>query len=80
MMVEIKPLAEITKEAVKILYEKLGIVDTIRFINQFTVGYGNYTEERDVLFGDLTLDEVIAQIKQGRSERGTSGEDEPPKK
>lgn len=80
MMVEIKPLAEITKEAVKILYEKLGIVDTIRFINQFTVGYGNYTEERDVLFGDLTLDEVIAQIKQGRSERGTSGEDEPTEK
>ena len=62
-MVEVKPLAEITKEAVKILYEKLGVVNTIRFINQFTVGYGNYTEEREVLFGDLTLDEVISEIK-----------------
>lgn len=73
MMLEVKPLAEITKEAVKILYEKLGIVNTIRFINQFTVGYGNYTEEREALFGDLTLDEVISAIKRDRSETGTPG-------
>lgn len=68
MVVEAKPLAEITHEAIKILYQKLGIVNTVRFLGQFTVGYGNYTEEREALFGDLTLDKIISEIKQSRSE------------
>jgi hypothetical protein len=72
MVVEAKPLAEITHEAIKILYQKLGIVNTVRFLSQFTVGYGNYTEEREALFGHLTLDEVISEIKQSRSKASTS--------
>jgi hypothetical protein len=72
MVVEAKPLAEITHEAIKILYQKLGIVNTVRFLGQFTVGYGNYLEEREVLFGDLTLDEIISEIKQSRSESNPS--------
>ena len=72
MVVEAKPLAEITHEAIKILYQKLGIVNTVRFLSQFTVGYGNYTEEREALFGDLTLDEVISEIKKSRSKASTS--------
>jgi hypothetical protein len=68
MTIEVKPLAEITQEAIRILYKELGIVNTIRFINQFTRGYGNYTEEREVLFGDMSLDELIAKIKQDGSE------------
>ena len=73
MVVEAKPLAEINQEAIKILYQKLGIVNTVRFLSQFTIGYGNYTEEREALFGKLTLDEVISEIKQSRS---TTGEPE----
>jgi hypothetical protein len=72
MVVEAKPLAEITHEAIKILYQKLGIVNTVRFLSQFTVGYGNYTEEWEALFGHLTLDEVISEIKQSRSKASTS--------
>jgi hypothetical protein len=68
MVVQTKPLAEITQEAIKVLFQTLGIVNTVRFINQFTTGYGNYTEEREVLFGDKTVDEVIAEIKRNRSE------------
>lgn len=62
--VEVKPLAEITQEAVRILCEKIGIVNTIRFVNQFTTGYGNYTEDRGKLFTDLTLDDIVAEIKR----------------
>jgi hypothetical protein len=72
MATEVKPLAEITYEAIKILYQKLGIVNTVRFLSQFTVGYGNYTEEREELFGELTLDEVISEIKKSRDEGNTS--------
>jgi hypothetical protein len=44
--VELKPLAEVTQEAIRVLIQELGPVDTVRFVNQFTVGYGNYMEER----------------------------------
>lgn len=61
--VRIKPLAEITQDAIRVLCQALGIVDTVRFVNQFTTGYGNYTEEREELFADLTLDEIVSAIK-----------------
>ncbi len=64
MNIETKPLAEITEEAINILFQKLGAVNTVRFLNQFTTGYGNYTKERDALFGRMTLDEIIADIKR----------------
>ena len=66
MIVENRPLAEITQEAIQVLYQKLGAVNTVRFLSQFTVGYGNYVEEREALFGDLSLDEIVADIKKNR--------------
>ena len=68
MVVEAKPLAEITQDALQVLYKEIGIVNTVRFISQFTVGYGNYTEERERLFGDMTLDDIITGIKDRRGE------------
>jgi len=66
MVVETKPLVEITQEAIKILFQQLGAVNTVRFLNQFTVGHGNYFEEREELFGHLTLDEIVTEIKESR--------------
>jgi hypothetical protein len=66
MVVEAKPLAEITQEAIRILCEEMGPVDTLRFVNQFTVGYGNYTEERGKLLEGLTVDDIVAEIKRGK--------------
>ena len=37
MAIEVRPLVEITKEAFKVLNKEMGIVDTVRFINQFSV-------------------------------------------
>ena len=67
MVVEVKPLAEITQDALRVLCKEIGIVNTVRFLNQFTVGYGNYTEEREQLFMDMTLDDIVAEIKRGKS-------------
>ena len=66
MVVETKPLAEITQEALRVLYKEIGIVNTMRFVSQFTVGYGNYTGEREQLFADMTLDDMISEIKRRR--------------
>jgi hypothetical protein len=71
MTIQMKPLAEITQEAIHLLCKELGLVATIRFINQFTIGYGNYTEEREQLFGRMTVDEIVAAIKRRRNSADT---------
>lgn len=67
MTIEVKPLAEITQDALDVLFKEIGIVNTVRFIGQFTTGYGNYTEERARLFAGMDLDDIIAEVKQSRS-------------
>ena len=67
MNIQAKPLNEITRQAIDLLSKEMGITDTVRFLNQFTTGYGNYTEEREALFKDMTLDEVLAVIKKAPS-------------
>ena len=69
MITETLPLAEVTKEALRVLYREIGVVNTIRFVNQFTTGYGDYTQERKVLFKDLTLDDLLAEIKRNRVQK-----------
>ncbi|MFN2132493.1 MAG: hypothetical protein ACK2VD_18350 [Anaerolineae bacterium] len=67
MVVDTKPLAEITEDALRVLYREIGLVNTVRFISQFTVGFGDYTEERRRLFQDMTLEDIVTEI---RDERG----------
>ena len=66
MIAQPKPLAEITNEAIQVLFREIGVVNTIRFINQYTNGYGNYTEERREQLKDQSLEEIIEQIKSCR--------------
>jgi hypothetical protein len=64
MTVEVKPLAEITHEAIAILCKRIGVANTMRFINQFTTGYGNYTEDRKAIFANMTLEDIMSEIEQ----------------
>jgi len=68
MTVETKPLVELTSRAIELLSRELGAADTLRFLNQFTTGYGDYTAERESLLGPMTLDEIISQIKGSASD------------
>ena len=70
MNVQIKPLNDITQQALALLIKELGIANTMRFLNQFSPGYGDYTVERDALFADLTLDEILAAIKNHKATTG----------
>ena len=58
----IKPIALINESATNILIKEMGVIDTIRFINQFTTGHGNYTEERRKMVDTMTLEEIISGI------------------
>jgi hypothetical protein len=68
MVIEARPLAEITREALNVLYKEIGIVNTVRFISQFTTGYGDYTQEREQLFASMTIDDFVTEIKRKRSQ------------
>jgi hypothetical protein len=63
MTTETQPLSQITRQAIELLSKEIGIANTIRFLSQFSTGYGNYTEERDAMFKDLTLDEILNRMK-----------------
>jgi hypothetical protein len=57
-------LAEVTDHAIHVLAREMGVVNTMRFLNQFVTGSGNYTQERDALFQDLTLENVLAEVSR----------------
>lgn len=65
MMAE-RPLSELTQDAIHILYRELGVIETVRFLRQFTGGFGDYAAEREAMFGQKSLDELLAEIKDRR--------------
>ena len=60
------PLAEITRAAIKVLCRELGVSNTARFLNQYSLGYGNYTVDRADLFNDMTVDDIATEIYRSR--------------
>ena len=69
MTVATKPLAQITREAIRLLCKEMGVANAMRFVNQFTTGYGNYTKEREQLFADMTVGDIASQIRRKRAGR-----------
>jgi len=78
MITETRPFTEITQEALRLLYRELGLVNTLRFLNQFTTGFGNYTEERRALTENQTLDEVLADLRAYQARRAPRPQDQKP--
>jgi hypothetical protein len=70
MNIKMRPLDEITQRAFDLLYRELGPADTIRFVDQFRTRRGNYTKERKALFGSLTVDDIIGEIKKSHNKNG----------
>jgi hypothetical protein len=69
MTVQTRPLAEVTRRAIEVLTRELGAADTLRFVNQFTTGLGDYTAERDQLFGEESLEQILGAIKAKTAEQ-----------
>jgi len=66
MITDARPLIEINQQAINLLYKELGVVDAVRFLKQFAQGYGNYTQEREALFADKSLDDIVNEIEKRR--------------
>ena len=67
MTLQVQPLNVITAKAIHILSKEIGLDNTIRFINQFTPGYGNYTEERNKMFNKMSVADIVKEIKKMKS-------------
>ena len=66
MTTQLDPISIVTKRATNTLIKEIGVVDTIRFLNQLRVGSGNYTTERDQLFKDMIVNDIISEVKAQR--------------
>jgi hypothetical protein len=55
---------EIIQKGYQALVDALGTVNTIRFIQHFSPGQGNYTEERHQWLDNLTPEEIFAQMEK----------------
>ncbi len=62
----IHPTSEINQKATQILFKQMGVIDTFRFFNQFSLGNGDYTKEREQLLKELSFEEIVADIKTRR--------------
>jgi hypothetical protein len=67
MTTDVRPLIEVNQQAISLLYKELGVVDAVRFLKQFTHGYGNYTQEREVLFANKSLEDIVSEIEKRRT-------------
>jgi hypothetical protein len=72
MSAVIRPLAEVTAQGTEILIREMGIVDALRFLNQFRPSSGDFTKERGRWFHELSLEQIVSGIKAERKKRRTS--------
>ena len=67
MSVLIPPLSEISDRARKVLIQELGVIDALRFLNQFRAGHGDYTVEREHSFQGESVNSIVRAIKARRT-------------
>ena len=66
MSTNIQHLSDINRRATNALIREVGVVDTIRFLNQFRPGHGDYTMERKRLFKEMSVKDIVGEIENRR--------------
>ena len=61
-------LHEIRREGVQALLDRLGPAGTVRFLQQYDMGRGDYTKERRQWLDGVTIDEVVEDIERRRGQ------------
>ena len=57
-------LSEIRQQGYQALIDALGVVGTIKFLQQLEVGYGDYTKERHQWLDNLNFEDFESFIQQ----------------
>jgi len=61
--------AQIRERGIEALAKTLGPVGMVRFLQQFEMGRGDYTRDREEWLKGLTVDQVVGEIKRRRADR-----------
>ncbi|WP_230966597.1 hypothetical protein [Nostoc commune] len=61
--------AEIRQLGIEALTKTLGHAGMARFMQQFEIGSGDYTQDRDQILGNPTIDEIFARIEERRKQQ-----------
>ena len=61
--------AQIRERGIEALVKALGPVGMVRFLQQFDMGSGDYTRDREEWLKGLTVDQVVGEIKRRRADR-----------
>jgi myo-inositol catabolism protein IolC len=64
----IRTQQEIIRQGYKALVDSLGVADTIRFIQYFSPGKGDYTKERHQWLDKISLEDFISEMKKRRED------------
>lgn len=64
MTIPIKLISEVNQMATDLIIKEMGVVDTIRFLNQFRPGQGDYTKDRNKLFEGMEVKDIVVGIKE----------------
>lgn len=59
----------IRKLGIEALAKVLGPIGMARFLQQYESGIGNYTKERDDWLRDLSVRDIVKEIKERRQEK-----------
>ncbi|MBI5525307.1 MAG: hypothetical protein HY897_03165 [Deltaproteobacteria bacterium] len=62
------PFPELRNRGFNVLVKELGPANALRFLDLYQAGSGNYTEERDRLLGNMTVEQIAEEIKKLRQE------------
>lgn len=61
---QIMTLNEIRQIGMDALFKALGPVGMVRFLQQFDMGKGDYTKEREQWLGNLTVETILKEIDE----------------
>lgn len=59
-------LDELRKAGIAALVKELEPVDTIRFLQMFEKGEGNYTKERGKWLDQMSIEDIVKEIERNR--------------
>jgi len=63
-----KTQQELVRQGYQALVNSLGVVDAIRFIQHFSPGQGDYTQERREWLDRTPLTDILTSMKQRQDE------------
>ena len=66
-----KTQQEIVRQGYQALVDSLGIVDALRFIQYFSPGQGDYTQERHERLDPMPLENILVAMRQHREDNTT---------